>query len=120
VPTDEGFVVQVGTAAASVNDDGSVASTNAGIQVTRPSTGVYCIAITPSIDPTYAVATPRSDDSTDAVEVDVLPAAPDCPSQRAEVNTYQMTFGSAAAAPAATTASGATPAAKTAHSLIAK
>jgi hypothetical protein len=91
---DQGFVVQVGTAAASVNDDG-VASTNAGVTgVTHPSTGVYCIALAPGIDPTYPVASARLDDSTYAVEIDVLPTADDCPSGNAEVITVQMTFGS--------------------------
>jgi Collagen triple helix repeat (20 copies) len=98
---DQGFAVQVGTAAASVNDDGSVASSNAGVTaVTHPSTGVYCIAVASGIDPTYAVASPRADDSTNAVEIDVLPDATDCPSGNAEVVTFQMTFGSSAAAAA--------------------
>jgi hypothetical protein len=91
--------VQLGTAAASVNDDGSVASKNAGVAgVTHPSTGVYCIAPGSGIDPTYAVASPRVDDSTNAVEIDVLPTANDCPSGNAEVVTFQMTFGNSAAA----------------------
>lgn len=99
VATDQGFVVEVVTAAASVNDDGSVASSNAGVTgVTHPFTGVYCIAVGSGIDATYAVATPRVDDSTNAVEIDVLPTAADCPSGNAEVVTFQMTFGSAAAA----------------------
>jgi hypothetical protein len=93
--------VQVGTAAASVNDDGSLASNNAGVTgVTHPSTGVYCIALASGIESTYAVASPRADDSTQAVEVDVLPTADDCPSGTAEVVTFQMTFGSSAAAAA--------------------
>jgi hypothetical protein len=98
VPTDQGFVVQAGTATASVNDDGSVASSNAGVTtVTHPITGVYCLAVASGIDPTSAVAAPRADDSTDAVEIDVFPTAADCPSGDAEVVTFQMSFGSAAA-----------------------
>ncbi len=92
---DQGFVVQVGTAAASVNDDGSIASNNAGVTgVTHPSPGVYCIALASGIDPAYPVASARLDDSTDAVEIDVLPTADDCPSGNAEVVTVQMAFGS--------------------------
>ena len=99
VSTDQGFVVQVGTATASVNDDGSVASSNAGVTaVTHPITGVYCVAVASGIDPTSAVASPRSDDSTNAVEIDVFPTAADCPSGNAEVVTFQMSFDSAAAA----------------------
>ena len=97
VSTDQGFVVQVGTATASVNDDGSVASSNAGVTgVTHPITGVYCVAVASGIDPTSAVATPRADDSSNAVEIDVLPTAGDCPSGNAEVVTFQMSFGSEA------------------------
>jgi hypothetical protein len=96
--TDQGFVVQIGTAAAAVNDDGSVASNNSGVTgVTHPGTGIYCIAVASGIDPTYAVASPQGDDSTNAVEIDVLPDAPDCLTGDAEVETFQMTFGSSAA-----------------------
>lgn len=92
---DQGFVVQVGTAAASVNDDGTVASNNAGVTgVTHPATGVYCIVLASGIDPTYPVASARATDSTSAVEIDVQPTADDCPSGNAEVVTFQMTFGS--------------------------
>ncbi len=99
VPTDQGFVVDVGTGTASVNDDGSVASSNTGVTgVTHPATGLYCVAVASGIDPASAVATPREDDSTDAVEVDVLPTADDCPTGNAEVVTFQMTFGNAASA----------------------
>jgi hypothetical protein len=100
-PADEGFVVQIGTAAASVNDDGSTDSNNAGVtHVTHAGTGVYCIAVGTGIDPTYAVATLREDDSDFGAQITVLPAATHCPSGTAEVDTFQVILDSPAAAAA--------------------
>ena len=92
-PADEGFVVQVGTAAASVNDDGSMDSSNAGVtHVTHAGTGVYCIAVATGIEPTYTAATPREDDSDPGAQITVLPGATNCPTDTAEVDTFQVTL----------------------------
>ncbi|MFL5864094.1 MAG: hypothetical protein ACJ780_25535 [Solirubrobacteraceae bacterium] len=56
----------------------------------HPSTGVYCIAVATGINPTYAVATLRDDDSAFGAQINVLPAATDCPNENAEVNTFQV------------------------------
>ena len=92
VPTDQGFVLVDGTAAAVVDHNGTLGQHTADVlAVSHAATGTYCIQLNSTIVAAYATASPRADDSTDGVEVDVVPSASDCPTGDAEVDTFQMT-----------------------------